>query len=655
MAIHISEREFFTELLREDLAGLCDVGGIYEREGFDAAAHALRAFLREYLAPKAERYFSQPDGYRENAWYTSDESELEMGDRILKNRMISIGMPHDFRERVDWEFDLTDGQCREWVWQLNRHHEWRHLAYLYRTTGDARYIRKMVEFLTTFAEQTECPPRGTSGFATLSYRTIELGIRMANNYPYCVLAAYDSPDVTDRELVTFLRLIYENALRLRYDNTTHNWLIMEMNGLLHIAVLLPIFREAAEWRDYAYFRLTEQLDLQFYPDSFQFELTTNYHGCVLMNYRTVMRMMRVMDEPIPEAFCRKLENAYHLYPKIVQPDGRIPNLNDGNRMSVKEELLACVEDFPDVPVFNYFRTDGKEGMSPPYTSVALPYSGYAVMRSGFGANDSYAMLECAPFGFAHQHEDKLEVLLWAFGKELLTDFGGYRYDTSDMRKHCLSSYSHNTAIVDGMGQNRRCGYRWEKEDIKKRAQMRYGERESFVIAEGVYDEGYGEEKLPAMHTRTLLWFKSGVDGFAAPFYLVLDRFALEGEHTYEALWHATGDLAYTVSDGGVDFDYGDGVTLALRTSGKMRVIRGQSEPYTCGWVLCRDEICPAPVALGKTSGDGEATMLTLLYPEKDGVSPKAPDRVRLDGNTVTLVFGERELTLDLAPYLAAME
>ena len=647
MALKISEREFFLNVLRRDVPALDAVAHVYEKEGSDAAAHALRKFLREYLAPKAARYFSQPDGYRENAWYKADESELEMGERILKNRMISIGMPHDFGEHVDWEFDLTGGECREWVWQLNRHHEWRHLAYLYRTTGDARYIRKMVEFLTTFAEQTECPPKGTSGFATLSYRTIELGIRMANNYPYCVLAAYDSPDVTDRELVT--------SLRLRYDNTTHNWLIMEMNGLLHIAVLLPIFREAQEWREYAYFRLTEQLDLQFYPDSFQFELTTNYHGCVLMNYRTIMRMMRVMGEPIPEAFCRKLKNGYCLYPKIVQPDGRIPNLNDGNRMSVKEELLACIEDFPDEPVFDYFRTDGKEGVPPPFSSVAMPYSGYAVMRSGFGAEDSFAMLECAPFGFAHQHEDKLEVLLWACGKELLSDEGGYRYDTSDMRKYCLSSYSHNTAIVDGMGQNRRNGYRWAKEDIAKRAQMRYGEREDFVIAEGIYDEGYGNDKLDVKHTRVLLWLKNGTDGFASPFYLVLDRFCAEGTHTYEALWHATDDLAYAATKSGVDFAYGDGVRLSIRTSAEMRVVKGQSEPYMCGWLSRGGEILPAPVAVCKTKGEGETAMLTLLYPEKDGVSLKAPDAVCLNGSTVTLAFGERELTLDLVPYLEVLE
>ena len=285
----------------------------------------------------------------------------------------------------------------------------------------------------------------------------------------------------------------------------------------------------------------------------------------------------------------------------------------------------------------------------------MPYSGYAVMRSGFGAEDSFAMLECAPFGVAHQHEDKLEVLLWAFGKELLTDVGGYRYDTSDMRKYYLSSYSHNTAIVDGMGQNRRSGYRWAKEDIAKRAKMRYGEREDFVIAEGIYDEGYGNEKLDVKHTRVLLWLKNGTDGFACPFYLVLDRFCAGGTHTYEALWHATDDLAYAATKSGVDFAYGDGVHLSIRTSAEMRVVKGQSEPYMCGLLSRGGEILPAPVAVCKTRGEGETAMLTLLYPEKAGVSLKAPDAVCLNGSTVTLAFGERELTLDLAPYLAALE
>ena len=655
MALKITEREFFCEVLRRDIPALDAVARTYESEGAEAAARALRAFLREYLAPKAQRYFSQPDGYRENAWYTEEESEIEMGQRILQNRMISIGLPYDFGDRVDWEFDLTAGECKEWTWQLNRHHEWRHLAYLYRTTGERRYIRKMVEFLTTFSEQTECPPRGTSGFATKSYRTIELGIRMANNYPYCVLTAYDSEDVTDEEFVTFLRLIYENALRLRSDNTTHNWLIMEMNGLLHISVLLPIFREAEEWREYAYFRLTEQLDLQFYSDSFQFELTTNYHGCVLMNYRTIMRMMRVMGEPIPEAFYQKIKNGYHLYPKIVQPDGRIPNLNDGNRMPIKRELLACVEDFPSEAVFDYFRTDGKEGELPPYLSVEMPYSGYAVMRSGFGAEDSYAMLESAPFGFAHQHEDKLMVLLWAYGKEMLTDIGGYRYDTSDMRQYCLSSYSHNTAIVDGMGQNRRNGYQWHKEDIKKRAQLRYGEREKFVIAEGVYDEGYGPDKLAAVHTRELLWLKEGVEGFASPFYLVLDRFEAQEAHTYETLWHASSDCRYTEWACGVDFDYRDNVHLCVLTSADLRVARGQSEPYLCGWLPQSEGAHqPSPVAIGKKEG-ADVRIATLLYPYRDGICAEAPRGISLEGDSVTLDFGGRSVCLYISDFEDALK
>ena len=68
------------------------------------------------------------------------------------------------------------------------------------------------------------------------------------------------------------------------------------------------------------------------------------------------------------------------------------------------------------------------------------------------------------------------------------------------------------------------------------------------------------------------------------------------------------------------------------------------------------ELTPgAPVAVCKTSGEGETAMLTLLYPEKAGVSLKAPDAVRLNGSTVTLAFGERELALDLAPYLAVLE
>jgi hypothetical protein len=50
-----------------------------------------------------------------------------------------------------------------------------------------------------------------------------------------------------------------------------------------------------------------------------------------------------------------------------------------------------------------------------------------VLRSGWDADALYAMLEAAPFGYGHQHEDALTFELFAYGQPLLGAMGRYTY------------------------------------------------------------------------------------------------------------------------------------------------------------------------------------------------------------------------------------
>ena len=88
-------------------------------------------------------------------------------------------------------------------------------------------------------------------------------------------------------------------------------------------------------------------------------------------------------------------------------------------------------------------TEGDETGKPEYTSAAMPWSGFAALRTGWGQDDTWALMDAAPFGRAHQHEDKLSVLLYTNGKFLLTEGGNYAYDESEMRNYVLSTRSHN--------------------------------------------------------------------------------------------------------------------------------------------------------------------------------------------------------------------
>ena len=102
-----------------------------------------------------------------------------------------------------------------------------------------------------------------------------------------------------------------------------------------------------------------------------------------------------------------------------------------------------------------------------------PWSGFLVMRTGWTTEDSWALFDAAPFGKAHQHEDKLSLLFYANGKLLLTEGGNYAYDTSEMRRYVLSTRAHNTVRVDAKDQNRLKHYAWKEEDIREKADLKW--------------------------------------------------------------------------------------------------------------------------------------------------------------------------------------
>jgi len=82
---------------------------------------------------------------------------------------------------------------------------------------------------------------------------------------------------------------------------------------------------------------------------------------------------------------------------------------------------------------------GRARLAPAQASHAFPYAGYYVMRTGWEPDAMWAVLDAGHFGYGHQHEDKLSLLLHAYGRLLLTEGGNYAYDASEMRRYVLST------------------------------------------------------------------------------------------------------------------------------------------------------------------------------------------------------------------------
>ena len=567
-------------------------------------------------------------------WLTRSYSKRELNAlkdraaRVMDYQLSSCGMPFHFKDhKVDWESNPTFNQYREWTWQLSRHPFWTLLAEYYTVTGDEKAVSVWIEMITSWFDQALVPEKAKPG-ATSCWRTIEAGIRMTG-WSRQIAAFAKSPQVTDEFLTRYFISIWEHGWRLRNNPTNGNWFLMELHGLLRISLLYPFLQDSSEWKAYALKCLQEEFSRQVYPDGFQYELATGYHGVVISNYLGVFELYELLGMEKPEFIRKGLEKMFEVYVRLATPNRGTPTLNDGGSMDVQRWCRTATKLYPERADFRWFATDGREGAPPDYLSCLFPWSGAVVFRSSWSRDAVWGYMDASPFGRGHQHEDKLNFVLCAYGKQLLTEGGNYMYDSSECRKYVLSTRAHNTIRIDGLDQNRRRTYRWHDEDINVKAEVAFTTTPVLDTARSSYRDGYGPQQIPALHDRTVLFLKEQPG--LAPFFVIIDRLTSPNDrpHTFEIMWHLE-ECALVIDGQTFTGDFGNGIGLAAAVSDpslRIKDRKGQHEPYYQGWMPIwvggPHEHRPIPTPVVEGTFENSRRILTVLYPYREGKKPIA--------------------------------
>lgn len=618
-----------------DLDVVPDVKGALARDDKGAAVKAWATYLRA----RSHTPWIQPVGDvppEEVARITA------RADCIVRGEMEEQAIEHTFvNGDIDWFYNPTRvnddlAVNNEWQWQLNRMGFWQILGTAYRATGNEVYAQTWVTHLRSWAKQ--CPrPDDHGNYAESSWRTIESGIRMAGSWPRAFRDFLQSSAFTDEDVVLYVHLCIEHAKHLRtHHRQAGNWLTMEMAGLYSVGAIFPELKAAKEWRSYAAELSYRELDTQFTPDGAQVELSPGYHWVALRNILTVPRVAKVagFEDELPSDFLSHAEKAFEYTLLMRTPDGSTPRTNDTpNTQDISEVLQVGAELFPDRKDFVWGATKGVQGESPAQTSVGFDYAGYYVMRSGWDAEANMLCFDAGPAGLAHIHQDKLNVMLWAFGRELLLDTGGGPYEQSKWRRYGLSSFSHNTVIVDGLGQKRERGFASEPLD-----DVTWVSTDDYDYAVGVFDEFY-EEKQPAIHKRHVLFVKPDI-------FVVWDVLTPKDDlaHHYQARWHVTtpqtkkeGQTVITADEGQPNL-----AIVPLLDDATVQVVSAQEEPELLGWWIrkrVQPSVIPAATILHDCEGVGEQHFMTLLLPlQTDQTNPVLGVRQ----------VGQLEVAVDLA-------
>jgi len=557
----------------------------------------------------------------------SDQTVFSQADEIMKH----IIRGHDFGPDMDWEADPNN--YREWTYAINRFYHWRTLCEAYWDSRDEKYAREFCDQLVDWVRKNPVPLLN-SGNGSYTWRTIECGIRQSTTWPDCLYKVLGSESFTPRVAATMTKSMIEHAQHLMTWPTGGNWLTMESNGLGTIGILLPECKQSPLWRNTAMERMYAELDNQVYPDGAQIELTTGYHQVSLNNFLGLAKTAKLNDIPLPADYYDKLKRMFEYNLYVQMPNARTPSLNDGGASDILSSMQTAYELYED-PVFQWAATRGGQGTAPDHISHFFPYAGQMVMRSGWEPDAAYLVMDAGPYGYGHQHEDKLSIMVHALGKTHIIDPGNYAYDSSPWRRYTIDTPAHNTIMIDGQPQRRRATPRADhvvEEPIPTNVWLT---SDRLDYGAGQYDEGYGPgRETKVTHHREVVFVKPD-------YWLVVDTLTGEGEHLYESVFHFDADEAQVDPDGltvrTIDPTPNCLIAAAAQEGIRATIIKGQLEPSIQGFIAgqrwrpsWKDPTATAPdhgkreapAAVFSLTREAPARLLYVIYPHPAGDVPQ---------------------------------
>jgi hypothetical protein len=612
----LQDADFFA-MLRDDIPELKPTRDAAAAGDYAKAKVELLAYMRAREKPVwrldwRDREKSRQEGY-----------DTKAADQVLAHVFRSFGRSLDLGPNIDWKsngFDPTEPDYTpEWTYNLNRFPWWSTLGQAYWATGNEKYAQEWMAQMLDWTADELAPVLGSPNTGP-TWRTIEQGIRTAGSWMDAYYYFLGSPSLTPEAHCAFVKSFVEHAQQLRrmtvdYPEHGGNWVTMECNGLAHIGVMFPEFRDAEDWRKVAYDRLAMELDRQVYPDGAQMELTTGYHQVARGNFKAALDPLIRNGLPLPDGYMAKLERMYRYNLAAMMPTGHLPPLNDSGLTGVRGNLKEAYDLYGNEE-YLWGSSLGEKGKPVDFASCAFPWAGQYVMRSGWGPDDRYLMFEAGPFGTGHQHEDKLGIWLHAYGRILMDEGGSYTYDHSKWRRYVLSTEAHNTILVDNQPQHR--GGLRETYQATEPLTGNWVTADRFDWVTGSYTEGYGGSRDKSVtHERTIIFVKPD-------YFLVLDRLLGTGDHTYSNLFHLSADEAVTDADTlAVRTTQADAANVALvplaRDGLTVKIIRGQEDPVQ-GWAPMASHT-PSPTAIYEKTGPCPQLFVTLLVPYAKGSQP----------------------------------
>jgi hypothetical protein len=556
----------------------------------------------------------------------------------------------------------------------NDHGDFVRLAQEYCDTGNRKYARGCMVAMRKWIEAAApLPQEVPTGEKAAPWRTIFYSTPRVGNWTRAFFLLRDCADLPVDDWIEVFKAILHH---LRYAAANDvpgmpNMVIHLFETRIKFGQQWPEFAESKSWIDKGVQGMDALLDDYFYPDGAYIELSYFAHEV----------FVRVAQEgekglALPPGFRQKVERIFDFPAYMIKPNGVYPSVNDNYSAQDPDEIpelrAALVDlglEFTGRDDFRYIHTFGREG-TPAQTSYAFPYAGFYVMRTDWSATARYLVFDGGKSAGGHNHVDKLNFELYAYGNTLVTDSGcGGPWASAWRSDYFVGPAGHNTIMVDGRGQvagvplfaipsllgrtpwheiapdplpntwmsgthfdyaasryadgyatygseqSRLRGFHYERNRVGDVADM-----QPWTQTQGGDLKVQPHERVFVDHERKVFFVKPD-------YWILCDRLLGRGHHQAESLFHfqASASTDIDEEDCSVRTVNGQaGLTILPSSEAELqvRVVSGQREPLQ-GWVPAGwGKHRPSPVAIYTIEEELPATIDTVLYPYPKGEAPQ---------------------------------
>ena len=578
--------------------------------------------------------------------------EVSLGREIDWHRDPVTGRNWPLRFCADYDLvhDTATGDPKT-IHEFNRHQHLSRLGKAFFLTADESYAEEALRQLLSWIDQNP-PETGIHWHSSLeiSLRAISWMWTL-----FFLLPARCLDEHSLQRVVSSLLMQLDHVARYLSEFTSPNThLLGEAVALYMAGVLFEEWEPSSQWRDAACRVLEQEVERQFTTDGVHAELSSYYH-CYALDFYLQALTLSIDRRPWPARVWRRVEEMLDVLMHLTRAGGSIPRLgdDDGGRAlalhqthygSFQDALCSgavlfgrpqlkhaaggfCEETLWLLGEKAWWIFSGMNSCEPAMRAVSWPASGYTIQRSDWGERAHQLLFDHGGMGMArggHAHADALSIVCSVAGEEMLVDPGTGIYNTlPEWRNYFRSSRAHNTAVIDGREHSDPGDtFSW-----KLGSQARLTRQISHPGLEYVEGKHEGYCRLPQriVHRRGILFCRPDC-------WIVVDRFAGEGTHHFELLYHFP-ESAQVVFRDPPDRPGADpcGVSAMARSAGaslglfltstasaKAELIWGQCGEIQ-GWTSQRyGQRIPAPALQFTMEGTAPVTAMSVISPVVNG-------------------------------------